>query len=311
MSRPNQEFRVFSCSGVRGPRPQEVSTASQVAGIVVTFNRRAILQECVNALLSQTLRLGRIIVVDNGSTDGTGDMLRREYAESVTLVASECNLGPPGAFARGLTLALEAGCEWFWLMDDDCVARPDGLELLLSVALQNPRALYGPRVLDPKTGEATWHRWEKGVSSRVVEVPGVAWGGLLVSRETVTAIGLPREDIFINGDDVEYCLRARVKGYRTFAVYDSVAYHPAPQFTRWGRVGKRHLIVYPHFRSPERAYYYVRNWVFLVRSYWAPGLRVPLLRVFRDMACLALSGTVPLRTWTRALRDGWMMGEPQ
>jgi rhamnopyranosyl-N-acetylglucosaminyl-diphospho-decaprenol beta-1,3/1,4-galactofuranosyltransferase len=287
-------------------------TRPGIAAVVVTYNRKTLVADCLTALLSQTQPVAEIFVVDNGSDDGTTEMLRESYQGSVNHIRNEKNVGSSAAFAQGLRSAYEAGHEWFWMMDDDCLPRPDSLRKLHEAAVRRPDALYGPIVLEPETGRPVWHRPpERMPADGIVAVPGLSFNGILVCRRVVANIGFPMSALFISGDDAEYSLRARAKGYQAFIVGESIIHHPLPPYVRRGRVGKHYFVVYPRFRSPDRAYYYFRNWAFVIRRYWAQGPKVSLLRAIRDMACLALSGTVPRRTWTRALRDGWMMGAPQ
>ena len=97
--------------------------------IVVTFNRRDLLAECLQALAEQTLAVDEIIVVDNASTDGTAEMVRERFPQ-VRLEALAENRGGAGGFHHGLGLAHELGHEWLWLMDDDTIPAPGALAAL-------------------------------------------------------------------------------------------------------------------------------------------------------------------------------------
>ena len=278
---------------------------SGLAAVVATFNRRALLAECLDALLAQTEPISEIIVVDNASTDGTAEMLSSVYSGRVTQVRNPENLGGAGAFSRGLRLAYGKGHKWFWIMDDDCRPAPSALEGLLEVAARNQRALYGPRVLDAQTGAPGWEfrSWEDAAGG-LLPIPSVAFNGLLVSRDVVASIGFPLSRLWVYGDDVEYSLRARAKGYPAFIVYESVVYHPTPETYRWARIGRRFLISFPKFRSPDRAYYHIRNWTFIIARY--SHLLTPrnLLGTLRTLMCLTFSGAVPLRIVKKAVVDG-------
>lgn len=125
-----------------------------IAAVVVTYNRRLLLQECLDSLLAQSRLPEAIVVVDNHSTDGTRDhLLARELirpdADShwtvrsvpapeqtgrkidVHYVRLEENSGGAGGFHEGMKRALEAGFDWMWLMDDDVLACPDALAALV------------------------------------------------------------------------------------------------------------------------------------------------------------------------------------
>ncbi len=279
-----------------------------IAAIVVTYNRKALLSDCLTALLSQTQALAEIFLVDNGSDDGTTEMLTQSYQGRVNLIRNEKNAGCTAAFTQGLRSAYAAGYEWFWMMDDDCLPLPDTLRTLYEVAVQRPNAIYGPFVVDPGTGEPSWYRPAKRKpADGIVAVPGLPFNGMLVPREVVANIGFPMSAMFISGDDAEYSLRAREKGYPAFTVVGSIMHHPIPTYVRRVRIGKHYLVVYPRFRSPDRMYYYLRNWVFIFKRYWTPSLTFQFLHTLRDIVCVLFSGTVPLRIVRNALRDGLAM----
>jgi rhamnopyranosyl-N-acetylglucosaminyl-diphospho-decaprenol beta-1,3/1,4-galactofuranosyltransferase len=98
------------------------STLPRVAAVVVTFNRKHLLIECIQGLLVQTVRPDRIYIVDNASTDGTAESLAEAGYLNNPLIQYVClgsNCGGAGGFSAGLEIAYKAGFDWFWLMDDD------------------------------------------------------------------------------------------------------------------------------------------------------------------------------------------------
>ncbi|NUS50267.1 MAG: glycosyltransferase, partial [Nocardioidaceae bacterium] len=96
------------------------SSAVSVVAVVVTWNRWELLQECLAALAAQTHRLAAVVVVDNASTDGTGDLLAREHADLDVVTLTE-NTGGAGGFAAGIERALTHEPDLVWLLDDDTV----------------------------------------------------------------------------------------------------------------------------------------------------------------------------------------------
>jgi GT2 family glycosyltransferase len=132
--------------------------AETVAAIVVTYNRKELLVECLNGLLRQTRPLEALFLIDNASTDGTPEYLRnRGFLPEVPSAESDLtdrhrslasthdgtkrielfyvrlseNTGGAGGFFEGVKKAYEEGYDWLWLMDDDAEPRNDALEVLL------------------------------------------------------------------------------------------------------------------------------------------------------------------------------------
>lgn len=193
-----------------------------VAAVVVTYNRLADLQKCIDSLRKQSHSLTAIIVYDNGSTDGTSAWLARQT--DVDSLFSPVNLGGAGGFHYGLKYAYGKTYDWFWLMDDDCSPEAECLEMLLNIEQKEMYAGLAPTVYEagkiPPSHRAnlTYAPNLAGlheplgddVSNRPVSaIDYASFVGLLLPYRSVAAVGLPRSDFFIHYDDVEYSLRLK------------------------------------------------------------------------------------------------------
>jgi rhamnopyranosyl-N-acetylglucosaminyl-diphospho-decaprenol beta-1,3/1,4-galactofuranosyltransferase len=296
----DRKVRLLAC--LPSDLTEGVEQSGRIAAIVPTWNRRTSLRQCLEALLAQTRPLDEILVVDNGSADGTAEMVCREYKGRVKLLSNAENIGCTGAYCQGLRTCLEAGCAWFWLIDDDCVPEPDALERLHGEAIVNPCAIYGPKMVDARSGKPLWYRWPV-TPPDIWAVQSIPFGGMFLSRQIVGAVGLPLCSLWICADDVEYSLRARERGYPSFIVPKSIVFHPEPASFRWGRIGSRSLLVYPKYCSPDRAYYHVRNWTFILLRYWRQLSALALISQFRNIVCLVFSGAIPPRLTFKAVVD--------
>ena len=112
--------------------------ATSVTAVVVTYNRAALLVECLDAIAAQTHRPGRVIVVDNASTDDTATVLSQR--RDVDTVRLALNTGGAGGFAAGIQAALAGGCDAVWLLDDDTIPQPDALAELVRAREAYPGA---------------------------------------------------------------------------------------------------------------------------------------------------------------------------
>ena len=108
-------------------RPDQNQMAS-IASVTTAYNAAQVLPRQMEALLGQTRSLQEIVVVDNGSTDGTRQLLAERYPQ-VTVLEMPGNLGAAGAWSAGLAYAaLEKRHDWVWAFDDDSVPAPGALE---------------------------------------------------------------------------------------------------------------------------------------------------------------------------------------
>lgn len=225
-----------------------------VAAVVVTYNRIEDLKRCITSLQQQTRTLDGIIVVDNGSTDGTGEWLA---GQSGLTIVTQPNLGGAGGFATGIDTAHKAGYDWIWCMDDDCLAAPNALERLLASPNLGPCIKNCVSVSSKDSNELAFyvdrpHQLYRKVTdmTQFDLVYGVAsfFNGTLISAEVVKDVGLPDKKLFIWGDEVEYMTRVQKMGYPVVTVPSAVFYHP-PSFDRNG-------IPWP---GAWKQYYAVRN----------------------------------------------------
>ncbi len=108
-----------------------------ITAIIPTFNRAALVGECIRSVLDQTRRIDEIIVVNDGSTDDTLAALAR-FGDAITVIDK-----PNGGKSSALNLALErAKGEHIWICDDDDVAHPEGAALLRDALARDPDAPF-------------------------------------------------------------------------------------------------------------------------------------------------------------------------
>ena len=202
---------------------------ARVIAAVVTYNRRALLLECLAAILAQTQPVERLLVIDNASTDGTEAALREAGLLDRPEVGYErlsSNRGGAGGFARAVEAARDAGGDWIWLMDDDSEPLPDALERLLAappaaepgVVAVCSKVVYGDGVTIDANQRGHFRR-------RLLPLPAaeyrpghhpslgfLSFVGCLIRADAARRTALPRADFFVWGDDVEYSIRLREQG---------------------------------------------------------------------------------------------------
>ncbi|MEO9325937.1 glycosyltransferase family 2 protein [Nocardioides sp. C4-1] len=249
----------------------------KVTAVVVTFNRLSLLERLL-ARLGEVDGLHEVLVVDNASTDGTGDWLARLGDERVVARTLATNSGGAGGFADGLAWAVERGADLVWLMDDDGLPEPDCLDRLLEhdgeldfwgpavLAEQDPARLCFPIRLPG--GTTVVHRMadvERAARDGLVGGVVIPFNGVLVTRELVERIGVPRAEFFIWGDDVEYLWRAERDGARIATVVAARFRHPATDDL--GTPMMRGRTTYNHTPSDLKHYCMARNNTVNLRTY--------------------------------------------
>lgn len=253
-------------------------TAEGVAAIFVTMNRCETAATCLARLAAQTLRPGRIIVVDNASTDGTPALLKEACdggSGRIVAMRQDRNLGNAGGMKIAMEAAFSAGFEAVWILDDDSWPEPEALARLMAPDL--PRdAVRSCRVVDPATGALSWplqvpdgSSWRLLGPESVLPAGGVvrirrSWLGALVPRRIYETVGPVEERLFLRGEDEDYPRRIERAGFPVFMIADSLLHHPpSGRLNHWEFAGR--MVVLESGLSGDKLYYRLRNAWWMVR----------------------------------------------
>ena len=282
----------------------------RVCTIVVTFNRYTLLTECLEALIAQTYPTD-ILVVDNASTDGTPQRLRDDgYLDdaSVSLLSLRQNSGGAGGFYAGMQAAMQKNYDYVWLMDDDAEPALDALEILMQNLDDARYSGYAPAIFAGTKTDYTIHiaghrcmldfahplpMLQKPIDAdeyqkERVEIEMASFVGLLVSKETIEKVGLPKREFFIHYDDTEYCVRLRDDG-NILLLPRSKIYHKDKRQEE--KILRRFLWMRKKRICYEKLwikYYGVRNSIYLAKRYasnpfWIATMLKSYLLLLKDI----------------------------
>lgn len=192
----------------------------KVAAVIVTFNRQALLKECLAGLFAQARKPDAIFLIDNASSDGTDQFLASQTWPAdidVRVTRLPKNTGGAGGFYEGVKRAHEAGYDWLWMMDDDVQAEPEALARLLTytdrsgciqctrIGLDGKPIMWGG-YYDAARIKAVhqYALYAEGETRSSVAVSLGCFEGMFVSRQVVDQIGYPDPRLFMVEDDTLY-----------------------------------------------------------------------------------------------------------
>jgi len=214
-----------------------------VSLIILNWNGLGDTIECVESCFRLDYPVFRIVLVDNGSSDGSETTLR-EMFPGVTFIQTGANLGYAGGNNAGIRNALVEGADYIWLLNNDTVVAPDALNALvtqaeadLSIGMVGSKILtysrptlllYAGGRIDISTGETKHIGYGcevDGPFDRAGDTGYITGCSMLVTRRLIEDIGLMNETYFLYFEETEWCVKAQRAGYRLVYAPGSVVYH--------------------------------------------------------------------------------------
>jgi dTDP-4-dehydrorhamnose reductase len=253
-----------------GEAPAEQGRIGSIVAVVLTYNRRDLLRGCLAAVEQQTHRPHQVIVVDNASSDGTSAMLQREFP-GVEVARIRNNAGAAGGFNVGMRLAVAAGADYVWVMDDDVIAerdtvarlvqalsitRADGRDppFVISTARDPGGYLTNVPVLDDARNRLSYSNWPVYLHEAMAPVRSATFVSILIPSQVFERHGFPLSSMFIWGEDFEFteritkqepgfiCGLSRVQHIRATAGNLDIRTEADPVRLKWHRLFVRNRI---------------------------------------------------------------------
>ena len=207
-----------------------------ISVVILNFNGKQYLDKCLCALDNQTFRDFEVIVVDNGSTDGSAEYMMTNFPW-VKVVRNEENLG----FAGGTNVGIRRSTgEYIFTLNNDTWIEKELLEHLAEPMSEKDVGMCASKMLFPdgrinsagiciSRSGAAWDRGmfepDMGQYNRREEIFGPCAGSALYRKEMLDEIGLFDEDFFLFMEDVDLAFRGRLAGWKCIYVPEAKVYH--------------------------------------------------------------------------------------
>ena len=205
--------------------------------VIPVHNRKEFTRNCLLSLGQQTYKDFKVVVIDDGSTDGTAEMLTNEFPE-VHVIKGDGNLWWTAATNLGVKYALENNADYILTLNNDTIATEDFLEKMVYWAERTPKSLLGAFAMDANTKQPVYGgeiiNWKWANSKFLLDIlPKEQWyglhevshfpgRGLLIPLEVFSKVGLYDEKHFPHyAADYDFTHRAIRAGYKVYCNYDA------------------------------------------------------------------------------------------
>jgi GT2 family glycosyltransferase len=256
--------------------------SKQTAIILVNWNSYDCTKDCIESLKAISPISYDIILVDNDSRDGSGDMLASAYPEIIYLKLAD-NRGFTGGNNAGINYSLTHNYQYTLLLNNDTFVEPDFLHILTnylrdnnSVGAIQPKIYFNHNRQLLWNGGSWFNPWfgrdyvegtgkkKSRTSENLKQADWLTGCALLVRNDVIRKVGLLDETLFMYYEDVDYSFRIKANGYELIYHPQSIVYHIAGASTRAEKKGKE------GFLNPIVHYYLIRNKIWFLKKYLRP-----------------------------------------
>jgi GT2 family glycosyltransferase len=265
-----------------------MSQPPSVACIVLSYQGKALVLQTLESLYRLDYPRYRVVVVDNGSSDGTYEAVAAAWPQA-TLLRVEQNQGISVGLNLGIRHVLEAGDDYLLLLNNDIEVRPDMVTELVAVAESDPAiGAVGPKAYYYSDRNRIWSaggqlhfrqsitdergnlELDSGQYERTEEMDYVNGCAMLVPRRAQLDVGLWDGTFLVSVEDADWCMRAKKKGWRCFYAHRAVLWHMVSPTTGGYKPGRT-------FQTGRSTMLFVRKHANLLQ--WASFLFFFLLAV--------------------------------
>lgn len=273
----------------------------QVHIIVLNYNSREDTLDCLRSLQHLTYRRATVILVDNGSTDGTVNVVRKEFP-TVHVIETGQNLGFTGGNNVGIDYALDNGADYIMLLNNDTIVAPDMIDVMIAAMQQDPSiAISGPTIYYYDQPDVVWSAgstvdWGRGLTWMLGigeedkgqfglaprEVEFVTGCALLARRDVWEKVGLLDNRFFMYYEETEWCVRATRAGFKIAHIPTAMMWH---KISLEARETSPHTVYYMtrnRLLFLRHTHASVRTWLYIVSEYARTFVNLSFRRRLRD-----------------------------
>ena len=223
------------------PSSERISPTTAI--VLLNWNSADMTSECIRSLYEMKAASFEVIVVDNGSKDGSAEYLHKQFPQ-ITILPQDHNLGFAAGCNVGMKLAMQRGFKYVLPLNNDTVVDPAFLEELLRAADEHPQAaVISPKIYFWDMPDRFWwaggsfslwtgmakhigrKKVDKGQFDRGVEIDWATGCAVLMNSSVLWETGLFDESFFGNGEDLDLSLRIRKAGYKIWFAPKSKLWH--------------------------------------------------------------------------------------
>jgi GT2 family glycosyltransferase/protoporphyrinogen oxidase len=211
-----------------------------VYAVILTYNHFSDTKECLDSLIMSDYLNMKILVVDNGSSDGTPDLVRQQYPQIQVIENSE-NLGVPAGYNVGFQYALQENADYILMLNNDTIVSPDMVSQLLNVAGEDPETgIVMPKIMYYDQKDEVWSSGGRyrafppailltdkaNLSNDQIRMIEYAPScGLLIHRQAFERVGLFDPGYFFFFDDWDFSERVRAYGMHIWYAPHTMMWH--------------------------------------------------------------------------------------
>lgn len=273
--------------------------------VILNWNGFEDTKECIFSLKGEDVKT---VLVDNGSENKEGPKLKRLFPE-IHLICNDKNVGFAGGCNIGILYCLKQDdCKFIMLLNNDIVVKEGFMKPLINYLNSHPKAVISPKILYYDNanriqsmggslflgGTRNIGKDKKSHQYKEISSPDYLSGACLIARKQVFSdVGLFDDAFFAYLEDLDWCIRAKQKGFKLLCIPDSLVYHKHSKSTK-GSYVKSYLIIRNSIYFSRKHYSGLRKYLFISNSiligFFANAVK------YRNIASL--------RNYLKGVRDG-------